>query len=85
MKIIFNPSIKPFVTKSEKITCPKCGSSNVWTHTIVHAWAWVHLNTAEVEEPEDGEADLEDAREQTDRLCNDCHHEWEKKESGREW
>lgn len=92
MKISFNPPLTPWLSKKvpisdfvklrEPITtpikCPECGSLNVWAYALVHAHGWVNLNTAEVEDPEDGEADLEDARDEECRICYNCQHEWEK-------
>lgn len=54
------------------VKCPECGSFNVWAIALVHAYALVNINTAEVDGLEEGEAVVESTR-----TCMDCHHKWE--------
>jgi hypothetical protein len=78
-KIVFNPPLKPDDFRElELIVCPNCGSESVYANTLVSGFTFVNLNTCELyEQPVECDCSIDRAREENDRYCANCKHEWE--------
>lgn len=82
MKILFNNPLKP--AHKENITapihCPKCHSLRVYSYVLVHGYAYANVNTGIVDEsPNDCDCSISDVRDEEERVCMDCEHEWIKR------
>jgi hypothetical protein len=57
--------------------CPECGSNMLKTWTLVHGYAFVDLQTGELDElPDECDYDVENFDE---FFCRNCSHEWQGK------